>query len=109
MLDFFSKLRSKKPQETAQVLEAGARLGEALENLSADPKFHIYVDEVLNPFYEEAFAAFKKLDPSDFTAVTQAQKVGWVIDEIKRRMDAKVAFGRVARAQLLQQNEEETQ
>lgn len=89
-------------------IEAGACLGETLENLSVDPKFRVFVDEVLAPFYDEAFNAFKKIDPSDFTAVMQAQKVGWVVDEIKRRMEAKIAFGRMARAQLLQhQNEEE--
>lgn len=90
-------------------LEAAARVGEQLEQMVEDPKFQMLLDEVLDPLQKEAFEAFTKLDPSDQSAVTQTQKVNWVVDEIKRRIERKIDQGRQARAQLLQRNEEESQ
>lgn len=108
MPSFWDKIRSKwAAAEPGADLELSARMGEQFEALVEDPKFQILLDEILGPLQKEAFEAFTKLDPSDLSGIAQTQKVNWVVEQIKTRIERKIDQGRHARAQILQKKNEE--
>lgn len=111
MPNFWDKIRAKwATDEPGADLELAARIGEQFEALVEDPKFQVLLDEILEPMRKEAFQAFTKLEPTDASGIAQTQKVEWVIEQIKHRVERKIDQGRHARTQLLQkQNEEATQ
>jgi hypothetical protein len=106
--NFLAKLRRKWAghQEEADLQEA-IRAGERIETVVTGGAFQVLLDEILEPLREESYAAFKKVDPSDLCSVIQTQKIGWVVDEIKRRVERKIEFAREARQRIEDQKQPE--
>lgn len=84
-----------------------SKIGEAMENLEANPDFAVFKEQVLENIHKGAFEAFKKVDPSDSVAVIETQQMGKVVDIIYSTMNDLVEEGRVIRHNLKHSNPED--
>jgi hypothetical protein len=109
LVEFFTKKYFHRPETPADELQRQANVGESMENLVKGGWMNLLAEHVLDPMQQEAFESFKKLVPSDFDSICQAQKLGQVVDEIKKRVDRKIELGRQARKRIIELATEENQ
>ena len=84
-----------------------SKSGERLESLVASGAMEALWEEILAPMDQEAYETFMKMDPSDFNAVAQTQKLSQVIADIRKRVERKIELGRFARQKLKEFTEEQ--
>lgn len=85
------------------------QIGDALEELLIHRTWHIFEKHILDEMYQDAFRVFQKVDPSDTNAVMQAQKMGQIVNEIKKRIENKIQIARGIREQLKHSTQGEQQ
>lgn len=105
MLKLMERVKDKlfgKATSDVELLRQQALQGERLEGVVISGAFDILVDDIFSPLEQEAFKAFKTVDPSNFYQVCQAQQYGKVVDEVKRRVERKIELGRSARQRLIE-------
>lgn len=100
-------LLGKKVENPLKQWQEEARVADRLEGMVSTGSLDVLWDEILAPMDQEAYEAFQKMDPSDFNAVAQAQKVSQVVADIRKRVERKIELGRFAR-QKIQEFTEET-
>lgn len=72
---------------------ADIKTGKRLETLVQNGSLDVLWEEILEPMDREAFELFKTIDPSDFNAVNQAQKISAVVHDIRKRVHRKIEDG----------------
>ena len=88
-------------------LEHKSLMGDRLFNMLKTGAWETIENQILKPIEKEAFEAYKKVDPSDLAAVTQAQMMSKIVDIIRARMQGTIDEGKLAKQQIKQIGEEE--
>lgn len=101
-LEAVSARLGRRPKTELEELKSQAFSGEKLEELVLSGHLDLLQKEILDPMEWEAYEAFKKVDPADFNAVCQTQKMGQVVDMIKKRLERKIELGRQARVRIVE-------
>ena len=70
------------------------QVGDWLEELISHKYWHVFEEHILNEIWNDSFKAFQRIDPSEINAIIQTQKMGQVVDEIKRRLENKIQIAR---------------
>lgn len=109
-MNYLEKLKEKifgRQEDSREEYKKQSIIAERLETMVLSGSFTVMVEEILDPMQEEAYKMFLKMDPKDFNSVCQAQKLGQLVDEIKKRVERKIEQGRYARERLAELTSEE--
>jgi len=81
--------------ESVRQLRQSIRRGQILEEfrISGLP---VLDEHILRPLEEQAFEAFKTIDPSDQVQVMETQKMSQMICQIRKQIDAYIQEGKLA-------------
>lgn len=109
-MSYLEKLREKilgRREDSREELVAQSLTAERLEDIVMNGSFQVLIDEILDPMQKESYELFLKMSPKDSDSVYQAQKLGQVVDQIKKRVERKIELGRFARVRLAELSTEE--
>ena len=93
--------------EMLKQAEHKSLMGDRFFNMLKTGTWETIENQILKPIEKEAFEVYKKVDPSDLAAVTQAQMMSKIVDTIRAKMQSTIDEGKLAKQQIKQIGEEE--